>query len=76
MLTIIVFSTGNITRDRTLKQKLLRDGNDPVTGLAFKTTGKNIHLFVATIESVLQYNVTVKDKEEKVFIQFFDSRIP
>lgn len=62
---------GNITRDRNLKQKLLRDNNDPVTGLAFKTTGKNIHLFVATVESVLQYNVTVKDKEKEVLILVF-----
>ena len=66
---------GNITRDRNLKQKLIRDRSDPVTGLAFKTTAKNIHLFVATVECVIQYNVTVKDKEEEVFTDFLFTHI-
>ena len=67
---IVSLRSGNITRDRTLKQKLLRDDGDPITGLAFKATGRSVHLFVATVSTILQYNVTVKDKEEMVLILF------
>lgn len=53
-------------RDRGVKQRLLRDDKDTVTGLAFKTSGKHSHLFVSTVDSVLLYNVTLKDCETEV----------
>ncbi|XKL60972.1 hypothetical protein PGB90_008029 [Kerria lacca] len=64
----IILYRGNITRDRVLKQKLLRNESDPITGLAFKITSKRSHLFVATTGSILQYNITVKDKEEEILL--------
>lgn len=63
---LCILCSGNITKDRFLKQELLRDESDPITGLAFKTTSKYSHIFVATTESILQYNVTVKDKKREV----------
>jgi hypothetical protein len=62
---VCLFS-GDITRERTNKQKVLKDGNSSITGLAFRTTAKLTYLFVATMNSVYLYNVTVKDKEQKV----------
>ncbi|RZC36529.1 vacuolar protein sorting-associated protein 11 -like, partial [Asbolus verrucosus] len=61
----LVLYRGDITRDRSSKQKLLRDASSIVTGLAFKTTSTNIFLFLATDSSVIVYNITHKDKEVK-----------
>ncbi|KAL3272653.1 hypothetical protein HHI36_014118 [Cryptolaemus montrouzieri] len=59
---------GDITRERSSKQKLLRDASSTVTGLAFKSTSSNIYLFLATDSSVLVYNITHKDKEERIHL--------
>ncbi|XP_045478377.1 vacuolar protein sorting-associated protein 11 homolog [Harmonia axyridis] len=59
---------GDITRERSSKQKLLRDASSAVTGLAFKTTSTSNYLFLATDSSVIVYNITQKDKEEKVHL--------
>ena len=56
---------GDITRERTNKQKVLKDGTH-ITGLAFRTTAKLTYLFVATMNNVFLYNITAKDKEVKV----------
>lgn len=40
-----------------------------ITGLAFKSTAANVFLFVATDCSVIGYNITHKDKEQKVTIK-------
>jgi hypothetical protein len=61
-----MFVLGDITRERTNKQKVLKDGNSPITGLAFRTTAKLTYLFVATMNNVYLYNITMKDKEQKV----------
>lgn len=57
---------GEITRERSSKRKLLRDASTAITGVAFKATGANVFLFVATDNSVFVYNITHKDKEQKV----------
>lgn len=57
---------GDITRDRGSKQKLLRDASSAVTGLAFKSSAAAVLLFVASDNAVFVYNVTQKDKEQKV----------
>ncbi|XP_065218314.1 vacuolar protein sorting-associated protein 11 homolog [Planococcus citri] len=64
----IILFRGNLIRDRAVKQRLIRNGNDRITGLAFKSVGKYSHLFVSTEESVLQYNITIKDREEEVLL--------
>ncbi|KAJ4438460.1 hypothetical protein ANN_14405, partial [Periplaneta americana] len=64
----ILLYRGDITRERTNKQKVLKDGNSPVTGLAFRTTAKLTYLFVATLNNVYLYNIAVKDKEQKIHL--------
>lgn len=66
----LVLYRGDITRERNSKQKLLRDSSSIVTGLAFKTSSSNIFLFLATDSSVIVYNITHKDKDQKVKIIF------
>ncbi|CAG2067029.1 unnamed protein product, partial [Timema podura] len=62
----IVLFRGDVCRERTNKQKVLKDGGVPVTGLAFRTTAKFLYLYVSTTSSVVLFNITVKDKEIKV----------
>lgn len=64
-MSIIIYR-GEITRDRGCKQKLLRDASSAVTGLAFKSSAAAVLLFVASDNAVFVYNVTNKDKEQKV----------
>ncbi|XP_057664940.1 vacuolar protein sorting-associated protein 11 homolog [Diorhabda carinulata] len=61
----LIIYRGDITRDRSSKQKLLKAANSAITGLAFKTTASSILLFVATENTVIVYNITHKDKEQK-----------
>ncbi|CAH1116293.1 unnamed protein product [Phaedon cochleariae] len=56
---------GDITRDRSSKQKVFKTSNSVITGLAFKSTAANVYLFVATESSVIVYNISQKDKEQK-----------
>ncbi|CAG9857975.1 unnamed protein product [Phyllotreta striolata] len=61
----LIIYRGDVTRDRSSKQKVLRTSNSFITGLAFKSTASNVFLFVATEALVVVYNVTQKDKEQK-----------
>lgn len=61
----LIIYRGDITRDRSSKQKVLKASNSIITGLAFKTTAASIFLFAATDTTVIVYNVTQKDKEQK-----------
>lgn len=62
----IVLYRGDVTRERTSKQKPLKNGcHSCVTGLAFHQTAKHTYLFVSTLSGVYLYNITHKDKEEK-----------
>ncbi|XP_078235660.1 vacuolar protein sorting-associated protein 11 homolog isoform X2 [Pogona vitticeps] len=57
----IVLTKGDITRDRHSKTQILHEGSYPVTGLAFRQSGKTTHLFVATTENIQCYTLSVKD---------------
>lgn len=66
MFRFVIFFLGDVKRERTSKQKLLKDKLGSVTGLAFHCTGKTTILYVATINSIEMYDVTYKDKEKIV----------
>uniref|UniRef100_A0A8C5PSQ7 Vacuolar protein sorting-associated protein 11 homolog n=1 Tax=Leptobrachium leishanense TaxID=445787 RepID=A0A8C5PSQ7_9ANUR len=57
----VVLIKGDITRDRHSKTMILQEGNYPVTGMAFRQSGKTTHLFVVTTENVRSYDLTQKD---------------
>ncbi|XP_075233775.1 vacuolar protein sorting-associated protein 11 homolog [Lycorma delicatula] len=61
----ILLYRGDIRRERTSKQKLLQEGKQSITGLAFRVTDKCTYLFVVTLISVEFYDVTHKDREVK-----------
>ncbi|KAK7790409.1 hypothetical protein R5R35_013503 [Gryllus longicercus] len=64
----ILLLRGDITRERGCKQRTLRDGNTAVTGLSFLCTAKHTLLFVATNANVFFFNITHKEKEQKVHL--------
>ncbi|KAI5629231.1 vacuolar protein sorting-associated protein 11-like, partial [Silurus asotus] len=57
----VVLTKGDITRDRHSKTLTLHEGSCPVTGLAFRQAGKVTHLFVATLEKVQCYTLSMKE---------------
>ncbi|KAG8569456.1 hypothetical protein GDO81_014420 [Engystomops pustulosus] len=57
----VVLTKGDITRDRHSKTQILQEGSYPITGMAFRQTGKTTHLFVVTTESVRAYELSQKD---------------
>ncbi|CAL8268441.1 unnamed protein product [Merluccius merluccius] len=57
----VVLTKGDITRDRHSKTLTLHEGSCPITGLSFRQVGKVTHLFVATLEKVHCYTLSVKE---------------
>ncbi|XP_061659657.1 vacuolar protein sorting-associated protein 11 homolog isoform X1 [Syngnathoides biaculeatus] len=57
----VVLTKGDITRDRHSKTLILHEGTIAVTGLAFRQVAKVTHLFVATLEKVHCYSLSVKE---------------
>nr|XP_014429431.1 vacuolar protein sorting-associated protein 11 homolog isoform X2 [Pelodiscus sinensis] len=57
----VVLTKGDITRDRHSKTQILHEGSYPVTGLAFRQSGKITHLFVVTTENIQSYMLSGKD---------------
>ena len=48
--------------------KIVYENPKPITGLAMKTSGKNIILFVITEGNVISINISAK-QEQKVYIR-------
>ncbi|KAL1494957.1 hypothetical protein ABEB36_010457 [Hypothenemus hampei] len=61
----LILYRGDITREKSSKQKTFKDVKTEITGLAFKLTANRIFLFVSTYKEVFVYNITQKDKEQK-----------
>ncbi|XP_050777952.1 vacuolar protein sorting-associated protein 11 homolog isoform X5 [Gopherus flavomarginatus] len=57
----VVLTEGDITQDRHSKTQILHEGNYPVTGLAFRQSGKITHLFVVTTENIQSYMLSGKE---------------
>ena len=67
--SVLLYGDGDFTRERmglgaltgNKGGKLVHEGADPVTGLAFRDTGRELVLFVVTSSKVLSYCVQRKD---------------
>uniref|UniRef100_A0A2C9MAP2 Vacuolar protein sorting-associated protein 11 homolog n=1 Tax=Biomphalaria glabrata TaxID=6526 RepID=A0A2C9MAP2_BIOGL len=61
---IVLLYKGDVTRERHSKSRIVYEGNKCVTGLAFKTQGKqDLFLFVVTENSTVAINLTAKDQQ-------------
>uniref|UniRef100_T1ISE0 Vacuolar protein sorting-associated protein 11 homolog n=1 Tax=Strigamia maritima TaxID=126957 RepID=T1ISE0_STRMM len=65
----VLLFRGDISRDRGSKHKILHEGPNSVTNLAFRNTNKIIHLFVSTTEEIYCYNIHTKDKDFKYLLE-------
>ncbi|XP_015915607.2 vacuolar protein sorting-associated protein 11 homolog [Parasteatoda tepidariorum] len=64
----VLLARGDITRERQSKQKVFKVSNNPLTGLAFRTHGKQTFMFAATNDEIYSFNLSVKDKETKTLL--------
>lgn len=64
----ILLYRGDVKRERTSKQKLLKYDLSSITGLAFHTSAKTTVLYVATVNSIEMFDVTYKDKEKRTHL--------
>ncbi|KAK3087703.1 hypothetical protein FSP39_009366 [Pinctada imbricata] len=69
--SVILFK-GDVTKDRHSKTRIVHESSKPVTGLAFKTQGKNIFLYVVTEASVLSICISGK-QDVKTSVEDFGS---
>ncbi|KAL1924471.1 uncharacterized protein VTP21DRAFT_4125 [Calcarisporiella thermophila] len=56
----VIIIRGDISRDRTVKQKVIYDGNEPVTGLGYREQHKSTTLFIVTTSRIYTYNSSGK----------------
>ncbi|GFO24686.1 vacuolar protein sorting-associated protein 11-like protein [Plakobranchus ocellatus] len=63
---VVLLFKGDVTRERHSKSRNVFEGTKRVTGLAFKTVGKDVILFVVTDSSLHTVNITAKDQQTKL----------
>ena len=57
--------------DRHSKHRVIYEGHQKITGLAFKSAAKNPVLFVATEGEIVSIMLLPKDKEQKVSVEIY-----
>lgn len=63
---VVLLFKGDVTRERHSKSRNVFEGTKRVTGLVFKTMGKDVILFVVTDNSLHTVNITAKDAQMKL----------
>ncbi|CAG8553416.1 4440_t:CDS:10 [Paraglomus brasilianum] len=57
----VVLIRGDIQRERSTKQRIVYEGEEPVTGLGFREQNKSVILFIVTTTKVLMYTTGAKN---------------
>ncbi|KAG0185380.1 hypothetical protein DFQ28_009464 [Apophysomyces sp. BC1034] len=57
---VVILIRGDLSKDRTTKQKVIYEGGEPITGLGFREQTKSTILFIVTTNSIMSYNTTAK----------------
>ncbi|CAO3619108.1 unnamed protein product [Mucor hiemalis] len=55
---VVILIRGNLAKDKTTKQKVIYEGEEPITGLGFREQTKSTILFIVTTGSIMSYNTT------------------
>ncbi|KAI9312216.1 hypothetical protein BX666DRAFT_1866701 [Dichotomocladium elegans] len=55
---VVIHIRGDLSKDRTIKQKVIYEGEEPITGLGFREQTKSTILFIVTTNSIMSYNTT------------------
>ncbi|KAI8391064.1 uncharacterized protein BYT42DRAFT_591772 [Radiomyces spectabilis] len=54
----VILIRGDLSKDRTTKQKVIYEGVEPITGLGFREQTKSTILFIVTTTSIMSYNTS------------------
>ncbi|KAI7865362.1 hypothetical protein BDF14DRAFT_1826351 [Spinellus fusiger] len=57
---VVILIRGDLSKDRTTKQKVIYEREEPITGLGFREQTKSTLLFMVTTNSIMSYNTTAK----------------
>ncbi|KAI9350402.1 hypothetical protein BD770DRAFT_157922 [Pilaira anomala] len=55
---VVILVRGDLSKDKTIKQKVIYEGEEPITGLGFREQTKSTILFIVTTSSIMSYNTT------------------
>ncbi|KAI8997885.1 hypothetical protein BDB01DRAFT_864962 [Pilobolus umbonatus] len=55
---VVILIRGDLSKDKTTKQKIIYEGEEPITGLGFREQTKSTILFIVTTGNVMSYNTT------------------
>ncbi|CEP09879.1 hypothetical protein [Parasitella parasitica] len=55
---VVILIRGDLSKDKTTKQKVIYEGEEPITGLGFREQTKSTILFIVTTSSIMSYNTT------------------
>ncbi|KAI8352515.1 hypothetical protein BD560DRAFT_408869 [Blakeslea trispora] len=55
---VVISIRGDLSKDKTTKQKVIYEGQEPITGLGFREQTKSTILFIVTTSSIMSYNTT------------------
>ncbi|RCH86360.1 hypothetical protein CU098_007001, partial [Rhizopus stolonifer] len=67
---VVILIRGDLSKDKAVKQKVIYEGEEPITGLGFREQTKSTILFIITTNNIMSYNtsaakptVTVLDEQ-------------
>jgi hypothetical protein len=55
---VVILIRGDLSKDKTVKQKVIYEGEEPITGLGFREQTKSTILFIVTTSNIMSYNTT------------------
>ncbi|KAI7907015.1 uncharacterized protein BX663DRAFT_494525 [Cokeromyces recurvatus] len=55
---VVILIRGDLSKDKAIKQKVVYEGEEPITGLGFREQTKSTILFIVTTSNIMSYNTT------------------
>ncbi|KAG1200156.1 hypothetical protein G6F70_004303 [Rhizopus microsporus] len=55
---VVILIRGDLSKDKTVKQKVIYEGDEPITGLGFREQTKSTILFIVTTNNIMSYNTS------------------
>ncbi|ORE02913.1 hypothetical protein BCV72DRAFT_40818 [Rhizopus microsporus var. microsporus] len=55
---VVISIRGDLSKDKTVKQKVIYEGDEPITGLGFREQTKSTILFIVTTNNIMSYNTS------------------
>lgn len=55
---VVILIRGDLSKDKAVKQKVIYEGEEPITGLGFREQTKSTILFIITTNNIMSYNTS------------------